>query len=55
MKDIAAIINTYEYILCSAKDGYAYDRMYTGRTWVSFLRFEDDDCDDQENYLNLAY
>jgi hypothetical protein len=32
MKCIAAIINTYEHALCSAKDGHACDRMYIDRT-----------------------
>jgi capsular polysaccharide biosynthesis protein len=49
MKCIARTINTYEHVLCSAKDGYACDRMYTGRTQASFRRLEDEDGDDQEN------
>ena len=55
MKCIAAMINTYKHALCSAKDGYACDKMCTDRTLVSFLRLEDENYDDQENYLNLAY
>jgi hypothetical protein len=32
MKCMAAMINTDKHVLCSARDGYACDKMCTGRT-----------------------